>query len=756
MRGTLVRYVLIALILALGSLSSGRVAASAALGQWQNGPLLPYFPVHMHVLPNATVMMWPGDGGINGDDPRAWDPASDTITSLSRAGFNLFCSGHNFLPDGRLFVAGGHFSNNVGLAEATIYDPTFNTWTRQPPMNLGRWYPTTTMLPNGDVLVVTGDVDLSSGNNPLPQVWQFATGTWRSLTSAQLQLPLYPNMFLAPNGRVFNATPGVQTRYLDTTGTGAWSVVGNRTFNAVRDYGGAVMYEPGKILLAGGGQPATSTAEVIDLNAATPAWRAVGSMNNARRQMNTTMLPDGKVLVMGGTRGAGFNNTDPSNAVLAAELWDPVKETWTVMASGTIPRLYHSIALLLPDARVLMTGGNGYNQAEIFSPPYLFTDPRPTIASAPTVVEKGQTIFVGTPDAAGINSVSWVRLPSVTHTVNMNQAFFRATAITQATGGINIVAPDNITVPSGHYMLFLLRNGVPSVARIVQVVPPTTNPVPTLASITPSSAAAGGPAFTLTVNGTGFVSQSKVRWNGTDRTTTFVSATQLSAAIPAADIATAGSAQVTVFSPAPGGGTSAARTFTINPPPNPAPTLASITPSSAAAGGPAFTLTVNGTGFVSQSKVRWNGTDRTTTFVSATQLSAAIPAADIATAGSAQVTVFSPAPGGGTSAARTFTINPPPSNNPAPTLASITPSSAAAGGPAFTLTVNGTGFVSQSKVRWNGTDRTTTFVSATQLSAAIPAADIATAGSAQVTVFSPAPGGGTSAARTFRLKKRGQ
>jgi hypothetical protein len=98
----------------------------------------------------------------------------------------------------------------------------------------------------------------------------------------------------------------------------------------------------------------------------------------------------------------------------------------------------------------------------------------------------------------------------------------------------------------------------------------------------------------------------------------------------------------------------------------------------------------------------------------------------------------------------------PPTTNPVPTVASITPSSAAAGGPAFTLTVKGTGFVSQSKVRWNGTDRTTTFVSATQLSAAIPAADIATAGSAQVTVFSPAPGGGTSAARTFRVKNRGQ
>ena len=283
------------------------------------------------------------------------------------------------------------------LAEATIYDPTFNTWTRQPPMNLGRWYPTTTMLPNGDVLVVAGDVDLSSGGNPLPQVWQFATGTWRSLTSAQLQLPLYPNMFLAPNGRVFNAGPGVQTRYLDTTGTGAWSVLGNRRFNAVRDYGGAVMYEPGKILFAGGGNPPTSTAEVIDLNAATPAWRAVGSMNNARRQMNTTMLPDGKVLVTGGTRGAGFNNTDPSNsgargrAVGSSQRNVDCDGKRDDSAPVPLDRALAPRRTSPHDWRQrLQPGGDLF--AAVF-----FTDPRPTIASAPAVVAKGQTIFVGTP-----------------------------------------------------------------------------------------------------------------------------------------------------------------------------------------------------------------------------------------------------------------------------------------------------------------------------------------------------------------------
>lgn len=111
-----------------------------------------------------------------------------------------------------------------------------------------------TGLPNGDVLVVSGAVDTPDGTNPLPQVWQASSGTWRDLTQAQLNLPIYPYMFLAPNGSVFNAGPEVITRYLDTADTGAWSFVANRTFNALRDCGSAVMYAPGKILAVGGGE----------------------------------------------------------------------------------------------------------------------------------------------------------------------------------------------------------------------------------------------------------------------------------------------------------------------------------------------------------------------------------------------------------------------------------------------------------------------------------------------------------------------
>jgi len=273
--------------------------------------------------------------------------------------------------------------------------------------------------------------------------------------------------------------------------------------------------------------------------------------------------------------------------------------------------------------------------------------------------------------------------------------------------------------------------------------PPPGNPAPTLTSISPTSAPVGSAEFTLTATGSNFIPGSVVKWGGSNRTTTFVSATQLTATIPATDLTTGGTAQVTIFNPSPGGGTSAGKTFSIE---NPAPTLNSISPTSATAGGAAFTLTLDGSNFVSGSVVRWNGNNRTTTFVSAAQLTASIPASDIASGGTPQVTVLNPTPGGGTTAALTFTVE-----NPLPALLLLTPSSAVAGTAGFTLRLDGSGFVPTSVVQWGGVNRTTTFVSGSRVTTAIAAADIASPGSVQVTVFNPTPVGGTSNPLTFTI-----
>ena len=274
------------------------------------------------------------------------------------------------------------------------------------------------------------------------------------------------------------------------------------------------------------------------------------------------------------------------------------------------------------------------------------------------------------------------------------------------------------------------------------------NPVPVLTSVSPTTAVAGGAGFTLTTNGTGFVPGSVVHWNAASRTTTFVTGSQLTAAIPASDIASAGTAQITVVSPTPGGGTSASVAFTIGnaAPGNPVPVVTSLSPAKVLAGSAAFELTVNGSAFVTGATVHWNGTPRATTFVASTALRAAIAAADVATAGSVQVTVVNPSPGGGTSAPIAFAIDPV-----APVLAitSLEPPGVVAGHLAFDLVVTGTGFVQGATVQWNGANRVTTFVSTTQVKAAIAAVDVANPVSVPVTVTNPAPAAGTSNALIF-------
>lgn len=268
------------------------------------------------------------------------------------------------------------------------------------------------------------------------------------------------------------------------------------------------------------------------------------------------------------------------------------------------------------------------------------------------------------------------------------------------------------------------------------------NPVPSIVSLAPPSVSSGSAGFVLTVQGQNFVSGSVVRWNNSDRPTTFVSSTQLTASISAGDVGAPSTADVSVFNPAPGGGTSNTLTVTITNT-NSVPTLTSLSPPSTIAGGPSLILTVNGSNFISSSVVRWKGADRPTTFVSSTELTASIPASDIGIcqAGTNEITVFNPAPGGGTSNSAAFIAN-----NPNPSLTALSDSRVLVGSRDFTLRISGTGFVCTSVVRWNGSDRLTTFVDETLLLAAISAGDMVDAGTAQVTVSSPAPGGGASSA----------
>lgn len=284
----------------------------------------------------------------------------------------------------------------------------------------------------------------------------------------------------------------------------------------------------------------------------------------------------------------------------------------------------------------------------------------------------------------------------------------------------------------------------------------TENPVPQITGLNPASAAAGGPAFTLTINGNGFVDGSTVHWNGTARPTTFVSATQLTATIPVEDIASTGIAQVTVVSPGPGGGTSNALPFAIQ---DTTPPTSAVAPLPAQTNTMSFTVLWSGSDelggsglkdydiYVSDNAGAYTLWQSAVTQTSATYIGVAghtYRFYSIARDNAGNVEAVPAEPDAVT------TVRAAPMN-PAPLIAFINPQAAAAGGAAFTLTVQGTGFVNSSTVRWNGQPRQTTFVSDTQLTAALPASDIAAAGSAQVRVVNPAPGGGTSNAQVFLI-----
>jgi hypothetical protein len=442
-------------------------AQASTQGQWTAVSNWPTRAVHATLLPDGRVFFVSYyDESLH---PNIWDPVSNTFTATAASPYRLFCAGHTTLADGRVFIAGGHIADYTGYAHAVIFDPATNGFTSLPDMNTGRWYPTTTTLPNGDVLVVSGDINSNTNVDALPQIFQFSTKTWRNLTTAQLSLALYPNMLVAPNGKVFNAGPSRQTRYLNTSGTGSWSNVAVLNFSGFRDYGPAVMYSPGKVAVIGGADPPTATAEIIDLNAATPAWKFTSSMHFPRRQHNAVILPDGKVFIVGGSKANGFDTS--TSPVLPTEMWDPATGQFTVMASIAVYRGYHSTALLLADGRVLSAGGNvGGPNAQIFSPPYLFAGARPRIASAPVSAGYGQTIFIGTPDVASINKVTLLREASVTHTNSMSQGF-QTLSFTKTSTGLNVTMPANANLATpGYYMLFILNgSGVPSVGSIVQI-----------------------------------------------------------------------------------------------------------------------------------------------------------------------------------------------------------------------------------------------------------------------------------------------
>lgn len=469
--------------------------ASATAGAWSAVYPWPNVGIHLIVLPNGAVLSIQDHGGPIGDPSTDYTlaqvvriPANrgpEGATKIDNAKTNLFCAGHAHLPDGRVFVAGGQkvkYYQGADTAVILKHEGGYGWLETGRFMRDPRWYPTVVTLANGEMLVLGGTREGSADQNLIPEVWETNKGGgFRALAGASQSVPMYAWMHVAPNGKVFMSGQGVLGRWLTTGGTGRWERGPSRRLNLARNTGTSVLYKVGKeggravakVLVLGGGATPTRTAEVIDVAAASPAWRYTGSMAHARRHVNATVLADGTVLVTGGTGGSG---NDAGKAVLAAELWDPATGVFKTVARMRTPRLYHSAAVLLPDGRVLVAGGgrtggaSDYKNAEIYSPPYLFKGARPTISSVAARVGYGATFPMLTPDAGAIAKVHAIKLSATTHSFNMGQRLV-VLGFAKAAGTLRVTAPPNGNVaPPGHYLLHVVnQTGVPSVGKIIRI-----------------------------------------------------------------------------------------------------------------------------------------------------------------------------------------------------------------------------------------------------------------------------------------------
>jgi hypothetical protein len=334
------------------------------------------------------------------------------------------------------------------------------------------------------VLIVGGNSNEATTSNYITDVWNPSTNTLRRLTGASTQgrtfQHQYPWLHVGSNGQVFYSGPSVQMSYLNTSNTGSWGTTTKRDRTG-RQYGSSVLYEPGKLLVMGGGSKdnVTNTAVTVNLTSGVTAT-ATASMSSKRHNLNATLLADGQVFVNGGnTSGVNFDDT---TSVYTTEIWNPATGTWTLGDSAAKPRNYHATSLLLPDGTVWTAGGGGcanctsnQQSAELYYPPYLFKkDDSGLLATRPKIrsitgngnLSYNTSYTLNVPNAENMQKVALVGFGYVTHAFNMGQRYVPLTITAQSGSSLTVTSPANANIaPPGYYMLFVVNNsGVPSVA----------------------------------------------------------------------------------------------------------------------------------------------------------------------------------------------------------------------------------------------------------------------------------------------------
>lgn len=509
-------------------------------GQW--GSVIawtPHIPVTAATLPDGRLLTFSSNqrttfpSGVEFTYAAVWNPATGAFTEINNNRHDMFCGGTAMLPDGRVLINGGRNTTRL----SSIFDWRTNQWSAVPNMNDGRWYNTSVALADGSVFTVTGD-----GGRTTAERWTAASG-WARLSginwSNVVNQPGYvsnwhPLVLLAPDGRLFHGGPTRQMNWVTTAGTGSLTYAGVNVPGALYPKEGCfAMYDEGRILVATGSSTtasnsfdsstgtSTNAAFTIDIRTGTPVVQTAASLRYARQFANSVILPNGEVIVIGGnTSGRKFNDT---GSILIPEIWNPQTGLWREVAAMSVPRNYHSLALLLPDGRVWSGGGGlsgnsaDHRDAQLFTPPQLFaTDGtpavRPVISQKPTYIAPSSVFQVTA--STGVTRFTLIKMSSQTHSMNTDLRFLNVPFTQTAPGSYRLTAHSNVNVLTpGYWMLFALNaQGAWSQAAVMLVDPNVnvtiTNPgqqisaVGVPASLTLQGSSPGG-SSSLTFSGSG-------------------------------------------------------------------------------------------------------------------------------------------------------------------------------------------------------------------------------------------------------------